>query len=182
MAQDLLKTAWQGMNTETKNYNDLQHMVREKTHPVLKGIRKQLIIEIAAFTIFLVVYYDFFDGDKKPWWANLLLVSAMVFVIVYNLVGYWLTQRRIKGSTLQQSLGDQLNKMKTYAVAFMASRTLAIASLLIFFGSVISFNTTKYWIMAGILLTVLIQLGLLSWIWLARIRRLRKIMHSLQAD
>ncbi|WP_261387669.1 hypothetical protein [Chitinophaga pinensis] len=31
-----------------------------------RKMRRQLLMETIAFILFLIVYYDFFDGDKKP--------------------------------------------------------------------------------------------------------------------
>jgi hypothetical protein len=178
MEQDSLKSAWQGLTTETKSHEELNDMIRKKAHPVLRNICKQLTVEIVAFTAFLLVYYDFFDGNKKPWWANLLLVTAMTIVIMYNLVGYRLTQQHLKGDNMIQSLKDQLNKLKTYMVAFIVSRILAAACLLIFFSSVVSFNRLKYWILAGIIITSLIQLGMLVKVWYGRLRSLKQICEN----
>jgi hypothetical protein len=182
MEQDILKSTWQGVTMETKGYGELQAMIKEKTHPVLKGIRKQLAIELIAFAVFLVVYYDFFDGDKKPLWANALLVTGMSFLVIYNMIGYLLTKRPLKGHNIIQSIADQINKLKTYAVVFMTSRTLAAICLLLFFSSVIPFNPVKYWILAGIVLTLMVQLGILASIWRGRLRQLQKIADSFSGD
>ena len=91
MEQDALKSAWQSMDANRKTNTELSTMMRESSHPVLKQIRKQLILETIAFTALLFVYYDFFDGDRKPFYANMLLVMAMLFVIAHNIMGYILT-------------------------------------------------------------------------------------------
>jgi hypothetical protein len=178
MEQDNLKSAWQTVITEPKGFAELNNMIREKGHPVLKAIRKQLIIEIAAFALFLIVYYDFFDGDKKPGWANMLLVIAMSFVILYNFIGHWLTKRRIKGHNIKQSLVNHINKMRIFAIAFVISRTLAATCLLIYFSSVITFNAFKYWILMGMIVTLILLLVMLSKRWWQRINRLKKIVDA----
>ena len=174
MEQDALKSAWQNMSAGQKTNSELNSMMRERTHPVLKRIRKQLIIESAAFSVFLFVYYDFFDGDRKPLYVNMLLVTAILFILLHNIMGYMLTRSRVKGNTIKQSLEDHLYKMNLYAVVSVVSRVLVAACLLLFFTSVITFNAGKYWILAVVILVLAIQMALLSRIWMKRIKQMKR--------
>jgi hypothetical protein len=180
MEQDDLKSAWQNMNAGQKTNAELSSMMRERTHPVLKRIRKQLILESISFALFLFVYYDFFDGDRKPVYANVLLVSAMLFAIIHNIAGYMLTKRSVKGDTIKQSLEGQLLKMKGYAMVSVAGRVLIAGCLLFFFVSVITFNTNKYWILVGLIVVIIIQIVLLSAIWVKRIRQMKTTIDLFQ--
>lgn len=180
MEQDALKSAWQNMNAGQKTNAELSSMMREQTHPVLKRIRKQLMLEAIFFTIFLFVYYDFFDGDRKPVYANVLLVSAMLLAIIHNIAGYMLTTRSVKGDTIKQSLQGQLLKMKKYAMVSVAGRVLIAACLLFFFISVITFNAGKYWILAGLIVLIVIQIALLTAIWVKRIRQMKTTIDLFQ--
>ena len=173
MEYDALKSAWQSMNTSQKTSSELSSMMRERTHPVLKRIRKQLIMETISFTLFLFVYYDFFDGDRKPVYANVLLVSAMLFAIIHNIAGYMLTKRAVKGNTIKQYLQNQLLKMKTYAMVSVVTRVFIATCLLFFFISVITFNSGKYWILAGLVSAIVMQIALMSAIWVKRIRQMK---------
>jgi hypothetical protein len=178
MEQDALKSAWQGMDANRKSNTELSSMMRESGHPVLKRIRKQLILETLSFTALLFVYYDFFDGDRKPFYANVLLVSALLFVLLHNIVGYVLTKRPVTGNSIKQSLHHQLLKLKTYAAVSVASRVLTAACLLLFFTSVINFTANKYWMLAAMILLFVIQIALLSGIWRKRIRQMRVTINS----
>src|SRR5689334_397479 len=102
---DPLKTAWQnaGANT-TKSTADIKEMLRGNKHPVLKKIRTQMIVELIGFCLFGIVYYDFFDGDQKPLYANVILVVSLLLVIFHNLIGYLNTARSVKGDNLCVSL------------------------------------------------------------------------------
>lgn len=179
MEHDTLKSAWQGITTNRKTNMELNSMMRESGHPVLKRIRKQLILETLSFTVLLFVYYDFFDGDRKPFYANVLLVTAILFVLLHNIVGYVLTKHPVKGNSIKQSLENQLLKLKAYAAVSVASRVLTVACLLLFFTSVITFTTDKYWMLAAIILLLVIQIALLSGIWMKRIGQLRSTINSL---
>jgi hypothetical protein len=178
MEQDALKSAWQGLATNQKSNMELSSMMREGGHPALKRIRKQLIMESVAFTAFLFVYYNAFDGDRKPFYANILLVMAMLFTILHNIVGYLLTKRPVKGSTIKQSLNNQLLKIKSFAAVSVASRVLTAVCLLLFFTSVITFNTNKYWLLAAIILLFVIQIIVLSGIWMKRVRQMKETINS----
>jgi len=178
MEQDALKSAWQGIVNVPKSNTEVKSMMRESAHPVLKRIRKQLIIESAVFTVFLFVYYDFFDGDRKPLYANVLLVTAILFILLHNIMGYMLTRRRVKGNTIKQSLEDHLYKMKVHAVVSVVSRVLVAACFLLFFTSVITFNAGKYWILAVAILVFTIQIALLSRIWMKRIKQMKRTTDS----
>ncbi|WP_257669801.1 hypothetical protein [Parapedobacter tibetensis] len=178
MENDALKSAWQGMDTPQKSNTELKSIMQESAHPVLKGIRMQLMIEIVGFTVFLLVYYDFFDGDRKPFYANVLLVSAMLFVIVHNIIGYVLTKRGVKGNNIKQSLEDRFSKMKTYAMVSIATRMLAAVCLWFFFLSVIKFNADRYWMLAVVVLVVVVQITVLSKIWVRRIKRMKEAIGS----
>jgi hypothetical protein len=178
MEYDALKSAWQSIAIMPKTNTELNSMMQESAHPVLKRIRRQLIIESTAFTVFLFVYYDFFDGDRKPLYVNVLLVAAVLLVIMHNIMGYMLTRRRIKGDNIKQSLKDYLFKMKVYAVASIASRVLAAGCLLLFFTSVISFTMSKYLILTGMIFVFIVQVVLLLRIWMERTRRMKEIVSS----
>ena len=179
MEKDALKSAWQQMPAEPESSRAIRTMIREGNHPVLKRIRRQLIIETAAFMLLLVVYYDIFDGDRKPFVANVLLVTALALSIVHNIIGYRLAGARLQGDTLLMSLQKQLAKMKTYAMLSVLSRGMAGGCLLLFFSMAITFTAGKYWILTGIILLFVIQMILLSRIWAKRIGQLKNTAGSL---
>jgi hypothetical protein len=178
MEQDALKSAWQGVDANRKTSKELSSMMQESAHPLLKRIRKQLILETIVFTAFLFVYYNAFDGDRKPFYANMLLVMAMLFVILHNIMGYVLTKKPVNGNNVKQSLYNQLQKLKTYAAVSVASRVLSATCMLLFFTSVIIFNKNKYWILATIILVCVIQIMVLAGIWVKRVRQMKETINS----
>ena len=140
-----------------------------------------MIIETAAYIAFLCIYYNAFDGDRKPLAMNILLVAAMLLAIGHNIINYQFTKRRIQGENLQQSLNGQLSQMKIHAMISIVSRVLIAACLLGFFTAVINFNASKYWLLAGGIAVYIIQMALLSRIWLGRIRQMKDTISSLFA-
>lgn len=173
MQYDLLKSAWAHGATPQKSSAELKPLLKENTHPVLKEIRRQLVFEAVAFTVFLAVYYDFFDGDRKPLYANVLLAGALLLAIGHTIFGYLLTRRRMEGHTIRQSLEHRLARLKTYALVSVATRLLAAGCLWGFFASVITFDASRYWLLALLGLTAVVQVTLLYRIWRQRIRRLQ---------
>jgi hypothetical protein len=178
MKEDILKSAWQDVSPEPKSNEAIKSMMREGAHPVLKGIRRQMIIETVAFTVFLLVYHDFFDGNRKPVYANVLLVMGLLLVVIHNVVGYVLAKKPLTGDTIRQSLTTHLAKMKVFAVISVISRMLAAGCLLLFFTCVIRFTAGKFWIMSAVVIMFLIQITLLSGIWAKRIKQLRRAIND----
>lgn len=174
MEKKSLKSAWQHADTTSRNEKDIRSMVREGSHPVLKRIRKQFLIETIAFAIFLALYYNFFDGDRKPFYANALLVAAMLFVMVHNIIAYIFTKARYKGNNIKQALEAHLYRMKVHAVLSVANRVLMTVCLLFFFTATITFTTNKYWILAALILTFIIMMILLWRVWMKRIINLKR--------
>ncbi|KAA2240879.1 hypothetical protein F0L74_32635 [Chitinophaga agrisoli] len=181
MEQDPLKSAWQQATGESgnKQAGDLRAMAGKRSYPVLKGIRRQLTIECLGYAAFLLVYYDFFDGDKRPFFLNALLVAAVAFMLLHNAAGYWVIKDPLQAGSLQQSLQTYLQKLRQYAAVSITSRLLGIAALLIFFMASIHWTSTKYWILAGGLLVLALQLLLLYRIWAGRIKQLGGIVAEL---
>lgn len=179
MDKDPLISAWGSAGAVRKNTPELTSMIREKDHPVLRSIRKQLLIETIVFGIFLFVYYDFFDGDRKPFYANLLLAGAMLLLIAHNIIGYLFTKRPLRGDNIKKSLIVYHQQLKRYAIISIMGRTLMAVCLLLFFTAEISFHGNKSWMLAVIILLFIVQLSLLSGIWNRRLGKIRRTIRSL---
>jgi len=176
MENDELKSAWQHIRTPRKSSTDLKSAMEEGNHPVLKDIRRQLLFETVGFTLFLLVYYDFFDGDRKPLYANLLLAGAMLLVIGHNIAGYRLVRRGVNDGSIRHSLEERLSHIKTFAFVSIAARVLIMTCMCIFFISVIAPDTQLYRLLAMVAAIFAIQITLLSRIWRRRIRRLKEVI------
>jgi len=142
-----LKSDWKNAPVVEKSEIDLQKMTKIKNHPSLKRIRTKLIIETICFVFFLVVYYDWFDGDKKPFFANIFLVISLLLFIANDIVGYFSIVSRIEGSNLKTSLEKYLSKIKRLATMSLICTFLYSISIVVFFTSVIHFNREKSFIL-----------------------------------
>ncbi len=169
MNLDDLKSSFSHQEVEPHSLANLGNMLDPGQHPSLKGIRRQLILESLAWTLFLAFYHDFFDGQQKPFVWNLLLILAVAGLLVHNLLGYRITSRPIQGKDLRSSLGHYLSKIRRYAWVSIGARVLAILILFGFFLSSVDFEARHYVGVAGIAGLLLVQ-GFLLWrVWKRRI-------------
>ncbi|ULT25214.1 hypothetical protein KUH03_41430 [Sphingobacterium sp. E70] len=167
------------MKTPEISPREIQKMLSENRHPVLKNIRKQLTIEIIGWCIFLTCYYTMFDGDRKPVWINILLVFSILLPIIHNLMGYRFAKYLVQGSNIQESLKNYLAKVKRYAAISIISKQLFLIGLLLFFTYGLSFNTNKSISLVIIGLLFIIQLLLTFRIWAKRLAGLEKSINLL---
>jgi hypothetical protein len=179
MENNFLQSTWRQLSTEDKSSLELKAMIKDRGRSAVKRIRKQLILETIAAIVFLIVYYDFFDGDKKPFFANMFLVAALLFMISHNMIVAIQMRLPIRGDNIEQLLGDRLSKMKMYATLSVILRVLVVSSFLVFFLSVIELTVIKYWILSCIILVFLIQMILFIKIWNGRIGHMREVLREL---
>ncbi len=157
---------------------EIQVMLSENKHPILKDIRKQLTIEIIVWCTFLTCYYSMFDGDRKPVWINILLILSILLPIIHNLMGYHFAKYLVQGANIQESLKNYLSKVKIYAIISITSRQIYLTGLILFFTYGLNFNTSKYITLAVIGLIVLVQFLILCRIWGKRLKNLKNSLKS----
>jgi hypothetical protein len=179
MELEQLKSDWKNINTPEKEVPQLKMMLSENKHPVLKDIRRQLTIELFGSSAFLLCYYTMFDGHEKPLMINLLLVASIMASLVHNVSGYNLSKNLLKEGSLVVSLQYYLVKMKKYAFLSVLSRAVFTSGLLAFFCYNISFTPVKYYLLAGCISLIPIQIIILSFIWSKRIRVLKSSIDDL---
>ncbi|MEC5142063.1 hypothetical protein [Chitinophaga sp. 212800010-3] len=176
---DPLKQLWDSVPVPGKPENQLRQIIQQHASPVLKGIRKQLIFETVCYALFLTVYYDFFDGDKRPWVLNLLLVAAVICQLAGNVTGYILAGSRAGNDSLLATMRRKIIQIRKYAVAVITLRTLAIAALSTFLLSGIQWNNTRYMSLGAIVLAVIV-FDYLHWrVWAQRLARLQGVEAAL---
>ncbi len=153
-----------------------------RSHPSLKRIRTKLIVETIGLVFFLFVYYDWFDGDKKPFYVNLLLVGSLLLYISNDVIGYVSIARPSRGINLKLSIQNYLMRVKRLAFFSLIISLLYSVSIIVFFTSVINFTKEKRLILAGIII-VLFQITLLSFkIWTKRINKLKQQVNDFNLD
>jgi len=182
MELDDMKSYWKHLPSESsKPAEALKSMIKENGHPVLKGIRRQLAIEIAGWLIFLIVFYDFFDGHKKPLYLNLMVIGAGIFLVAHNLLGYFMSRNLKTAGNLVQALSHYVARAKTYSAVSVASRFVSTTAVVMFLVDGIQFTREKYVMLAGLLLVFTLQIGWLIRLWIKRITELEGSVRELRS-
>lgn len=182
MNQDELQSLWNLGNERRKTEADLKKVMQLKQHRAVRRARKQLIIEIVAFSLFLLAYYDIFDGHLRPWYINLVLVLAILMFIGYHVMGYLLLRRSPADGNLKQALLSQATRVRQFGIVSIALRGVSMACILMFFLWIVPIDGRKLWLAAGIALLFAVQMVWLSRIWSSRVRQLRQSVEDLDQN
>jgi hypothetical protein len=162
-----------------KTTESLSKMKKSENHPVLKGIKKQLIFESIIWIVLLVVYYDFFDGQQKSILWNLLLVISILLLLSHNVLGYILVKNPIFGENIKESLQKYLTKIKSYSYISIASRVFAVTIFLGFLTSNAEWGINKTLLFMGLFLaTITSQIYLLRKVWNKRIHSIENTIST----
>lgn len=178
MELDDLKHAYQHAGAEPKNTEAIRNMLNAGSHPVLRRIRIQLIIEISLWSVFLIAFYNIFDGHQKPVAVNALLALTVVLVLIHSILGYKLTAHQVEGTSLTESLMNYGKRISRYGRVAIITRVAAILSLMIYFTSTIEFTTQKMLMLGGMLLIIPVQVFMLRKIWNKRADSIRAAYES----
>lgn len=181
MEIDDLKSDWKAIHPISKSEETLLLMLQENTHPVLKSIRKQILIEVTAWSLFLLVYYSMFDGDLKPFWVNALLVFSLLLPVLHSLYGYFYNKYLTDGVNIKMALEQLYNRLKKYALFSIISRIGFVGGLLFFFTYNIDFTGTKCLLLALMGFVLVIQIAVLYRIWAERLRHIQAIIDTFES-
>lgn len=177
-----LKSGWQNAGKAFKSEADLHRMTRIVNHPSLKKIRTKLIIETIMLVFVLFIYYDWFDGDKKPFYANAALVVSLLLYIVNDVIGYISITRPVLENNLRLSIQNYLRRIKRLSIFSLIITCLYSISIIIFFTSTIIFTKEKS-LMLIFGTVVVIQIILLSSrIWAKWIKNLKQQVADFNLD
>ncbi|MCF3111969.1 hypothetical protein LL912_24485 [Niabella sp. CC-SYL272] len=169
-----LKSGWQQAGGAFKSETDLLRMTKMINHPSMKKIRTRLIIEVIALLFILFVYYDWFDGGQKPFYANLALITGLLLYIANDVIGFVSIMKPIQKTNLKDGIQEYLMRLKRLSVFSVIIAVLYTVSIIIFFMSTINLTKEK-----GLILVfssvIMVQLILLSFnVWKKRIHNLEK--------
>ena len=176
MDLDNLKSNWKNAGSGKKNRDELLMMTKIKNHPKIKRIRTYLFFDCILIFVFLVIYYFGFDGATKPLWANVLLIVSTVAYIIVRILG-WLTLRKpISGENLIKSLVSFQSKLKRMANLTLFTSFLFGSAIISFFSSSIDFTKGKYFMLTGMILSLMLLVYLSSKNWFKRIEGINTIL------
>ncbi|MEP7108032.1 MAG: hypothetical protein ABI760_08615 [Ferruginibacter sp.] len=177
-----LKSDWQNAGKAFKSEADLLSMTKIINHPTLKRIRIKLIAETIFLLLFLVIYYDWFDGDKKPFYANILLVTGVLLYVANDILGYISMVKPINGLNLKLSIKNYLTRIKRLSVFSLIFSSIYSIFLIIYFLSAINLTKEKGFLLLGLAI-ILFQLMFWSYrVWTNRIKSLKQQVKDFDAD
>jgi len=139
-----LKADWQNAGSELVNEEKLKLMTKISQHPTLKKLRIKLILETVFLTVLLFVYYDAFDGDQKPMYANLLLVSSVLLYLANNVLGFLFIKNPIRAENISLSVQKQVLTLKRLSVFSLLSSSIYAVTLIFYFSVSVKFTSFKY--------------------------------------
>jgi len=176
MEFDNIKSNWKKTGQGKKNKTELLMMTKIKNHPNIKRMRLKLIIETILIIVFLAVYYNGFDGATKPFWANLLLVGATTLYIIVRFMGWLVLRNPIKGGNLKKSLISFQQTLMRMAISILLTSFLFGTAIISFFSSSIDFTQGKYFVLVGMIISLILLVYLSSRNWFKRIEGIKKTL------
>lgn len=168
-----IKSNWKKTGAGKKDQGELLMMTKIKNHPNVKRIRIKFMIETILIIVFLAVYYDGFDGGHKPFWANALLIESTIMYIIIRFIGWMVLRNPIKGDNLKKSLTSFQDKLKGMAVLILLTSFIFGSAIILFFTSSLDSTIGKYFILAGMVLSLILLVYLSSLNWLKRIKGIK---------
>lgn len=182
MELDNLKSEYQNLdNDNSKSIENLNKMKHSGRHPVLKSIRKQLVLESVLWTLILIVFYDFFDGHLKEFYWNVLLVMSIVLVLLHNALGFMIVKKPINDSSIKDSLIKYLNKIKSYSRISVISRVLAVIIFMGFLTSNVVWDGRKIWTSLVFFVIMIVgQVYFLNKVWRQRVKKIKSQIDALE--
>ncbi len=174
-----LKNLLEGEETPKKDRSEIRSLFSNKPHPVLRAVRRQVVIEATAWSGFLLLVYTAFDADTKPLWVGLVVVLFVSAYLIHFVAGYSQVASTPAEGPLVESLALNYQRMRRFATGNLLLRLLVLASVLLFFGYGVTFTPEKYGAMVGIAAFFIIQLLLNRSLWRRRLRRLRDVIGGL---
>ena len=177
-----LKSGWKNAGGRLKSEEDLEKMTKMVNHPVVKRIKTRLTIQIVVLLLFLFIYYDWFDGDKKPFYANLALIAGLVLYVINDIIGYISLTRPVGNTNLKQSVMNYLTRVKRLSFFSLLATLLYSISIVAFFTSTIVFTKEK-WLLLLFSTVVIFQLIIYSSkLWAQWIKKLNQQKADFEMD
>ena len=166
-----MKSNWQNASASKRTPQELAMMTTVHKHPQLRRILAKLFIESVLLILFLSVYYDALDGDKRPQWLNIIFIGSVLLYILNDVVGLINILRLTRGPNILlalRSLEARLSKLKVLSLVSSLTFGLALIALL---SSGITITTPKIAILIGMIITLIVFLYLSYRNWNQRIGR-----------
>lgn len=178
---DDMKSTWKQVQPKPNTRDELLVLTKINSHPKLRRIRLRLLVETVGLICFLLVFNDAFDAVDKPLWTNVALIVAAGLFIWVDFLGFLSLKSIVKDDNMLKSLSLFLKKLRNLRLASILASLTFGTSLILFFGSNITYNSDKYLILTGIVLTLVGAVYISYLFWSRRIQHLQVVVNELNA-
>lgn len=146
--------------------------VLRRGDPVLKEQQRQLFIGIAVLMMIIVLLYPTGHKDSESLSPSLLLIFGLTLPIINNLLGYRFIGRPFMRRTVLENYQQERENIKRFTILTAFLRGLAGGILIgcMFFNY--KLDEARLWIIRGILLLYVVDLGYIIRLWIKRFGRL----------
>ncbi|MDH4473721.1 MAG: hypothetical protein QE487_14015 [Fluviicola sp.] len=182
MELQMLKSSWQNAQNSAKSKTELNEMMAIGNHPTLKRIRLKLVIETIWLIAFLAFYYDAFDGQNKPLWLRLLLISSSLFYLGTNSWGYFKLRHFAGVTSIRQSLIQFMTRLKRLFLLSMISSIVFGSSLVFYFIWNNDLTVKKQALLFGITATAILLHFVSFTNWRFQIRHIKLTLGTIEAE
>ncbi|SFS79480.1 hypothetical protein [Sphingobacterium wenxiniae] len=169
-----LKTEWQQFPSPHKSKKQLWSMTRIINHPDLYRIRVQFVMEVIAISLFCFIYYDAFDGQNKPLWANVLLLCSITIYLVQRIMAWFYLRSTYHNQNLKANLNHFVKRLRWISLLSLSTYILFMTAVVTFFLSSIIFTPTK---LTGLILIIIAT----AWGGFSSLKLWRKRITGIQA-
>lgn len=169
-----LKSAWKKSGGSKKNHDELEQMTKINNHPKLSRVRLKLIIESVGLIVLLAFYYDMLDGNDKPIWLNALFITSIVLFIGNGITGYLTLLNPVQGKDIAKSLSKLKTRLKKIRLFSLLTSFVFALTLISFLTLDIQFTTSKFALLAGMIVTLGVMTYLSYNIWSSRLNQIEK--------
>ena len=139
-----LRSEWHNAGTGDVDVEKLKLMTKVNQHPVLKKLRTELFVNALVLIAFLSIYYDGFDGDKKPLLINAFLIASVIIYIGNNVFGYILIRNPVKAENIYVSIERHVGVLKRLSITTILSSILYATTFTLFFTVSLPSSPKKY--------------------------------------
>lgn len=169
MEDDDLIRMWNAIEVPEISEAEIREMIRPKNQPVLRRVRRQLILETSFFILVLVTYFRWFDDGSKSLYINLLLVTGFALYIVHDLLVYRFFNRPHTGVSIPDMLRNYRNRLRRMTAVTFVFRGSATFILICFFSSAMKFDAATIWTIRIISTSLVMQVAFNIRTWLRRL-------------
>ena len=177
-----LKSNWKESSGTSKSQSELKIMTSIKSNSKLKRIRLKLIIESTLLTLFLFSFYTMLDGNTKPIWLNILLGFSILLFIINGITGFLTLNNPINGINLKESIETFLIKLKKLSIMSIVCSLLFGGTLILFLTDSVNLNQNKYFLLIGMIITLVIVVYFSYRNWNYRINRIENVIKELNVN